>query len=88
MSSSLLTLPSFPSDQLYDIAETPAVEESGVLMHYMDQDARYASFYQDQQFKITVQEYQRQARDAVSQAAQESSESYEVLIENAKSRRL
>ena len=32
------------------------------------------------QFQIAVREYQRQARDAVSQAVQESSENHEVMI--------
>ena len=34
----------------------------------MERDGRYALFYQDQQFKIAVREYQRQARDAVNLA--------------------
>ena len=45
----------------------------------MERDARDALFYQNNQFHIVVREYQRQARDAVSQAVQESSESYEVM---------
>ena len=40
----------------------------------MERDLRCASFYQDQQFKIAVREYQRQARDAVNQLVRESSE--------------
>ena len=46
----------------------------------MERDARYALFYQDQQFKIAVWEYLRQARDAVSQAVKESSTNYEVVM--------
>ena len=46
----------------------------------MDRDAQFAFLYQDQQLKIAVRENQRQAREAVSQAVQESSESYDVLM--------
>ena len=41
----------------------------------MERDARYALSYQHHQFQIEVPEDRRQARDAVSQAVQESSES-------------
>ena len=43
----------------------------------MERDARYAFFYTNHQFQLEVREYQRQARDAVSQAVQEPFESYE-----------
>ena len=46
----------------------------------MERDARHALFCQHHQFQIAVREYQRQARDAVNQAVQESSESYQVLM--------
>ena len=46
----------------------------------MERDARYALFYQDQQFKIAVRRFQRQARDAVNQAVRESSENYVVMM--------
>ena len=46
----------------------------------MESYVRYALFYQDQHFKITVREYRRQARDAVSQALRESSEIYEIMM--------
>ena len=46
----------------------------------MERDARFALFYQDQQFKIAVREHQRQAREAVNQALRESSDNYEVMM--------
>ena len=44
----------------------------------LERDPRYALFFQDQQLKIAVRKYQRQARDAVNQAVKESSEHCEV----------
>ena len=46
----------------------------------MERDARYALFCQNHPFQIAVREYQRQARDAVSQAVQESSERCEAVV--------
>ena len=46
----------------------------------LDQLARSALFLQNHQFQIAVREYQQQARDADSQAVQESSESYKVVM--------
>ena len=46
----------------------------------MERDARHASLNQNHQFQTAVREYQRQARDAVSHAVRESSESCEVMI--------
>ena len=40
-------------------------------------DARYASSYQNHQIPIAVREHERLGRDAVSQAVQETSESWE-----------
>ena len=49
-------------------------------LEVMERDARCALFFQDQQFKIAVRQYQRQLRDAVNQAVRESSENYEVMM--------
>ena len=46
----------------------------------MDKDAPCALFHQNQKFQTAVRECQRKTRDAVNQAVQESSESYEVLM--------
>ena len=46
----------------------------------MERDARFALFCCNQKFKIAVWEHQRQAREAVSQAVQESFNSYDVVI--------
>ena len=46
----------------------------------MERDARCALFCYDQKFKIAVWEHQRQAREAVSQAVQESFDSYDVVM--------
>ena len=51
-----------------------------IILEAMEQDVRYASFYQNLQFQIAVQEDQRQARDTVSQVVQESSGSYKVMM--------
>ena len=56
----------------YDVARSE--------LESMERDARYALFFLDQQIKIEVREYQRQARDTVCQAVQESSESYEDMM--------
>ena len=45
-----------------------------------ERDARHELFYENHQLQIAVREYSRQARDAVSQVVQESSESYEVMM--------
>ena len=44
----------------------------------LEGDTRYALFHQDQQFKIAVREYHRQASDAVNQAVRASSENYQI----------
>ena len=46
----------------------------------MERDARFALFFQDQQFTIAVHEHHRQARDAVNQAVSEFSENYKVVM--------
>ena len=58
------------------VSEEMARSEFGA----MERDVRYALFYQDQQFKIAVGEYQRRERDAVYQAVTESSEHYEIMM--------
>ena len=57
-----------------------SVEMARSELEPLERDARYALSYQDQPLKIAVREYERQARDAVSQAVRESSESYEVMM--------
>ena len=49
-------------------------------LEIMERDARVALVYHDQKFKIGVWEHQRQAREAVSQAVQESFDSYDVVM--------
>ena len=46
----------------------------------MERDDRYALFYQNHLFQIKVREFRRDARDAVSQAVQESSKNFEVQM--------
>ena len=46
----------------------------------MEQNTRLPTFHQNPQFQLAVREYQRQARDAVSQAALVSSARHEVTL--------
>ena len=64
----------------YCDGSTRASETEFSELEAIETDARYALFCHNQQFQIAVREYQGQARDAVNQSVQESSDTDEVVI--------